>query len=66
MIFLLQFGIKKHLQRPQIALTLWAHAILLVYEKIYLCIFIPNFTQDRVITYTSIMIQNNTFFINYP
>ena len=36
MIFLLQFGINKHLtshQRPQIALTLRTCAILLVFEK---------------------------------
>ena len=36
MIFLVQFGINKHLlifQRPQIALALPAHAILLVFEK---------------------------------
>ena len=36
MIFLVQFGINKHLkifQRPQIALALRARAILLVFEK---------------------------------
>ena len=36
MIFLVQFGINKHLQifqRPQIALALRAFAILLVFEK---------------------------------
>ena len=36
MIFLVQFGINKHLQifqRPQIALALWARAISLVFEK---------------------------------
>ena len=36
MIFLVQYGIKKHLkifQRPQIALALRARAILLVFEK---------------------------------
>ena len=35
MIFLVQFGINKHLkifQKPQIALALQAHAILLVFE----------------------------------
>ena len=35
-IFLMQSGINKHLQifqRPQIALVLWVHAILLVFEK---------------------------------
>ena len=36
MIFLVQFEINKHFlifQRPQIALALWARAILLVFEK---------------------------------
>jgi len=36
MIPLMQFGINKHLyifKRPQIALALWAPAILLVFEK---------------------------------
>ena len=37
MIFLMQFGINKHLyifQRPQSALALWARALLLVFEKL--------------------------------
>ena len=29
-----------------------AHAILSVFEKMYLCLFIPNFIQNYVITYT--------------
>ena len=48
MIFLVQFGINKHLlifQRPQIALALRARVILLV-------LFIPNCTRNHVITYT--------------
>ena len=56
MIFLVQFGINKHLlifQRPQIALALQARVILLVFEKIYLCLFIPNCTRNHVITYTN-------------
>ena len=60
MIFLMQFGINKYLlifQRPQIALTLRAHAILLVFKKIYLCLFIPNWTQNHVITYTNYLIE---------
>ena len=55
MIFLVQFGINKHLlifQRPQIALALRAREILLVFKKIYLCLFIPNCTWNHVITYT--------------
>ena len=39
MIFLEQFGINKHLhifKRPQIALTQWACAVLLVFEKFIL------------------------------
>ena len=56
MIFLVQFGINKHLlifQRPQIALSLQARPILLVFEKIYSCLFIPNCTRNHVITYTN-------------
>ena len=55
MIFLVQLGINMRLlifQRPQIAHALRAHAILLVFEKIYSCLFIPNCTRNRVITYT--------------
>ena len=55
MIFLVQFGINKHLlifQRPQIALALRARVILLVFEKIYSSLFIPNCTRNDVITYT--------------
>ena len=33
MIFLLQFGLNKHFQRPQSALALRARALLLVFEK---------------------------------
>ena len=56
MIFLLQFGINNHLsifQRPQIALALRACAILLVFEKIYSCLFIPNYTRNHVIAYAN-------------
>ena len=31
-------------------------AILLVFEKIYLCFFIPSYTQNHVITYTNSVI----------
>ena len=31
-------------------------AILLVFEKIYLCFFIPSYTQNHVITYTNSII----------
>ena len=54
MIFLVQFGINKHLlifSKPQIALALRARAILLVFKKIYSCLFIPNYTRNHVITY---------------
>ena len=58
MIFLVQFGINKHLLifllRPQIALALRARAILLVFKKIYSCSFIPNCTRNHVITSTNI------------
>ena len=56
MIFLVQFGINKHLlisQRPQIARALRARAILLDFEKIYSCLFIPNCTRNHVITFTN-------------
>ena len=46
MIFPVQFGINKHLLK--------ARAILLVFEKIYLCLFIPNCTRNHLITYTNI------------
>ena len=56
MIFLVQFGINKHLQilqRPQSALALRARALLLVFEKFTRrCLFIPNCTRNHVITYT--------------
>ena len=45
-----EISTSKVFQRPQIAFTLWAHAILLVFMKIYSCLFIPNCTQNHVIT----------------
>ena len=48
-------------QRPQIALALRARAILLVFKKIYSCLFIPNCTRKHVITYTNYTpISSNT------
>ena len=47
MIFLVQFGINKHshiLERLQIFCSL---------RKIHLCLFIPNCTRNRSITYTN-------------
>ena len=38
-------------QRPRIARA--RSAILLVFEKIYSCLFIPNFTRNHLITYTN-------------
>ena len=69
MIFLVQFGINKHLlifQRPQIALALRARVILLVFEKIYSCLFIPNCSRYHVITYTNYIDLNDTFFLFSP
>ena len=43
----------KIFQRRQIALALRARAILLVFEKIYSCLFIPNCTRNHLITYTN-------------
>ena len=48
MIFRVQFGINK-----QIAIALRAREILLLFEKIDSCLFIPNFTRNHVITYTN-------------
>ena len=48
MIFLVQFGINKHLL-----------IFLLVFKKIYSCLFIPNCTRNHVITY-----KNCTLFIS--
>ena len=50
----MQFEINKHLLRPQIALTLRTRTILLVFKKIYSCLFIPNYTWNHVITYTKL------------
>ena len=36
----------------KIARALGARTILLVYKKIYSCLFIPNCTRNHVITYT--------------
>ena len=47
MIFLVQFGINKNL------LIFSKTTILLVFEKIYPCLFIPNCTRNHVITYTN-------------
>ena len=69
MIFLVQFGTNKHLlifQRPQIALALRARVILLVFEKIYSCLFIPNCSRYHVITYTNYIDLNDTFFLFSP
>ena len=63
MIFLVQFEINKHLKiflRLQIALTLWARAILVVFEKICSCLFISNCTRNHVITYTNRPISSIT------
>ena len=60
MIFLVQFGINntcKFFQRPQIALALRARVILLAFEKIYSCLFIPNCTRNHLITHTNFVID---------
>ena len=41
------------MQRPQIALALRARAILLAFEKIYSCLYMPNCTRNHVITCTN-------------
>ena len=54
----------EHVQRPQIALTLRARAILLAFEKIYSCLFIPNCTRNHVITCTKPSFGRHFGFIN--
>ena len=49
MIFLVQFGINKHL----FFFSDYKLQILLVFEKIYLCLFIPNCTWNHVTTYAN-------------
>ena len=60
MIFLVQFGINVHLYiffkttnctRPMGSYNF-------VFEKIYSCLFIPNFTRNHVINYTKQMNGN--------
>ena len=46
MIFVVQFGVNKHLQ------IFSKITILLVLEKIYNRLFIPNCTRNHMITYT--------------
>ena len=46
MIFVVQFGVNKRLQ------IFSKTTILLVLEKIYNCLFIPNCTRNHMITYT--------------
>ena len=47
----------RNFQRPQIALALRARAILLVFEKIYLCLLIPICTRNHVITYINFYVS---------
>ena len=47
-IFLVQFGINKHL----LIFSKTTNCILLVFEKINSCLFIPDCTRNHVITYT--------------
>ena len=55
----------KSFQRLQIALALRAHAILITFEKIYLCLFIPNCTRIHVITdFTNCNVSVNTMIHN--
>ena len=58
MIFLVQFGINKHsqiFQRLQIALALRARVIFCSLWKICSCLFIPNCTQNHLITHTNFL-----------
>ena len=62
MIFLVQFEIStcKFFQRLQIALTLRAREILVIFEKIYSCLFISNCTRNHVITYTNLVVLDHS------
>ena len=54
MIFLVQFGINKHLlifSKTANSTSLRARAILLVFKNIFSCLFIPNCARNLVITY---------------
>ena len=54
MIFLLQFGINKHkffFKDHKFHSPLRARIILLVFKKIYSCLYIPNCTRNHVNTY---------------
>ena len=48
-------------QRLQIVLALRARAILLVFEKFYSCLFIPNCARNHVITYTNKILPTDRF-----
>ena len=50
---------KEIAQIAQIELALQARVILLVFEKIYSCLFIPNCTRNHVITCTNVIITNS-------
>ena len=46
-------------QIAQIELALQARVILLVFEEIYSCLFIPNCTRNHVITCTNVIRTNS-------
>ena len=50
---------KEIAQIAQIELALRARVILLVFEKIYSCLFIPNCTRNHVITCTNVIRTNS-------
>ena len=50
---------KEIAQIAQIELALQARVILLVFEKIYSCLFIPNCTRNHVITCTKVIRTNS-------
>ena len=58
MIFLVQFGINKHL-----LIFFKDHK---VFKKICSCLFIPNCTRNHVITYTNTGEPRLSKFSNYP
>ena len=62
-LFLVQFGINLPFQNAEIALAEAARAIS-AFWKTHSCKLIPNWTQNRMITYTKCLLNNNTYNIN--
>ena len=57
MIFLMRFGINKHLLRPQIFVSLWKNLLVLIYSKLHSksCDYLykTKFAQNFVMYFTN-------------